>query len=43
MMHAGVPTTAFVLGLERFLVSSLFMAELGPLYQSIIVPSLVGH
>jgi hypothetical protein len=40
MKHAGVPT-ALVLGLERFLLISPFMAVLGPLYQSIIVPSLV--
>ena len=43
MMYFGVPTTTFVFGLERFLVPLLFMAVLRPLYQSIIVPSLVCH
>jgi hypothetical protein len=42
MTPAGVPT-AFVIGLERFVVACLFMAVLGPLYQSIIVPLLMCY
>jgi len=39
---AGAPT-AFVIGLERFVVICLLMAVLGPLYQSIIVRLLLFY
>ncbi len=39
---AGAPT-AFVIGLERFVVICLFMAVLGSLYQSIMVRLLLFY